>query len=71
MRPTWIITSQRITEDRKGLSKALRHQRPLEEKLRIRLEFVVVVNVVELYLTVDLPLLSKLTAEGYRIFECG
>jgi len=65
--------SSPVNESRRieGLSKSLRHQRPLEEEFRVGLELVVVVNVVELYLPVDLPFFPELAAEGYRVFECS
>ncbi|ELZ46377.1 hypothetical protein C463_04174 [Halorubrum californiense DSM 19288] len=69
VRATRVIARQRIPKNGQGLSKPLRHQRAIKEELGVRLEFVLVIHVVEFYLPVYLSIFPKLTAEGNRVFE--
>jgi len=69
--PPGGLTGERVPEDAEGLAQPLCHEGALEEQVRVRLELVFLIYVVQLHLPVYLSVLPEFTAERDRVFEGG
>ncbi len=67
MGATGILSGQGIAKDRESLSKSTSHQGTLEKELGVGFELALVIDIVELYLSVDLPFFPEFTAQRNRI----